>query len=59
MTRKDWILIWLWAAYLTIAGPFLLSARDSLLFLVGLAILAGLIFVTQRRVRAVVKEKKA
>lgn len=58
MTRNDWILVWLWVAFIAVGGPFLVSARDSLLFFAGLAIFAGLTFVTQRRVRAVIKEKK-
>lgn len=58
MTRRDWILAWAWAAFLVLVGPFLVSARDSLLLFAGAMILAGLVFVTQRRVRAALKEKK-
>ena len=57
MKRGDWILLGAWVIYMAAVGPFLISARDDLLVLSGLAILAVLLYFTQRRLVPVIKEK--
>ena len=57
MRGSDWLLIWSWAVYLLFLGPFLISARDSLMVFVGFGILAALIYFTQRRVVPIIQEK--
>jgi hypothetical protein len=44
---SDWVFL----------GPFLISARDSLMVFVGFGILAALIYFTQRRVVPIIQEK--
>jgi hypothetical protein len=57
MKGSDWILVWSWAVFLLLVGPFLISANDSLLVFVGFGIFAALVYVTQRRVVPIIKEK--
>lgn len=57
MKQSDWLLIWSWAVFLLFVGPFLISARDSLMVFVGFGILAALIYFTQRRVVPIIQEK--
>ncbi len=54
---SDWLLIWSWVVYLLFLGPFLVSARDSLMVFVGFGILAALIYFTQRRIVPIIQEK--
>jgi len=54
---SDWVLVWSWAAFLLFLGPFLISARDSLMVFVGLGILAALVYFTQRRIVPIIQEK--
>jgi hypothetical protein len=54
---SDWVLIWSWAVFALFLGPFLISARDSLMVFVGFGILAALIYFTQRRIVPIIQEK--
>jgi uncharacterized membrane protein len=57
MKKADWLLLWTWVAFVTFIGPFSISARDWFVVGAGFAVLAGLIYLTQRRIRQVIKEK--
>lgn len=57
MKRNDWILLWAWVAFVTFIGPFSISARDWVVVGAGFAVLAGLVYLTQRRIRQFIKEK--
>lgn len=57
MTKKDWVLIWSWALFLALAGPFLVSAKDTALVLLGVAIFIALVWLTQRRLKPIILEK--
>jgi hypothetical protein len=57
MKTKDWILMWSWVLFIVLAGPFLFSARDTILVAGGFLILAALVYFTQRRVVPIIKEK--
>lgn len=57
MKGSDWVLVWSWVAFVLFLGPFLISARDSLMVFVGFGILAALIYFTQRRVVPIIQEK--
>lgn len=59
MKKYDWILLLLWAAELTVVGPFLFSARDWLLVLVGFASVVVLTYTTVARVRKVISLRDA
>ena len=55
MNRNEWILLWAWVAFVALIGPALISARDWFLVAAGFAILAALVYLTQRRVRQYLK----
>lgn len=57
LNKIDWLVLSLWAFFLALAGPFLISARDTILFGIGIACLIGLIFVTVERVKHHIKGK--
>lgn len=57
MKNSDWVLLWGWVAFVALIGPALVSARDWFLVAAGFAILAALVYVTQRRIRQYLKEK--
>jgi hypothetical protein len=57
MKTNDWVLVWSWLGFLFLVGPFLFSARDTLLVAVGFGLLIGLIYFTQRRVIPIIKGK--
>jgi hypothetical protein len=57
MKRGDWVLLFAWLIYVALLGPFLISAPDTVLVVAGLAILAALLYFTQRRVIPILKEK--
>lgn len=57
MKRSDWILLSVWLVYGALLGPYLISARNDTLVITGLAVLAALLYFTQRRVLPIIKEK--
>ena len=57
MKRTDWILLSFWLIYVALLGPYLISARNDTLVIAGLAVLAALLYFTQRRVLPILKEK--
>jgi hypothetical protein len=61
MRRSDWALVWSWLLFVLLIGPYLFSARDSLMVVTGIAVAVLLLWLTQRRVLPIivpfVKEK--
>jgi hypothetical protein len=55
MNGNDWFLAASWLVFLIFLGPLLISARNDLLVIAGFSIMAGLIFLTLRRLIPVFK----
>ena len=51
MKTNDWLLIGAWILYLVLVGPFLISARDTLLVIAGLAAFVFLVVGSVQRVK--------
>jgi len=49
--KKDLAIIAAWVVYIVIVGPFLLSARDTLLVLLGFGLLGGLAYLSYKSIR--------
>jgi hypothetical protein len=49
--QKGAALIAAWTVYLGIVGPFLISARNTLLVLAGVGVLGALIYATYQTIR--------
>ena len=51
MRKRDWTLVLAWFFYVTLVGPFLLSARDWLLVFAAFAACGGLVYWTVRVIK--------
>lgn len=47
-----------WLLYLAIVGPFLISARNTLLVLLGVALLVVMVYASCRATRSIMKFRK-
>jgi hypothetical protein len=50
--KKDAALVAAWIVYLAIIGPFLISARNALLVLLGIGLFGALIYATYQAIRS-------
>lgn len=51
MTKLDWTLLAAWVAYVSMVGPWLISAPSWIAVGLGFAILLGLVILTFKRAK--------
>ena len=50
--KKDAALVAAWIVYLAVVGPFLISARNTLLVLLGIGLSGALFYATYQSIRS-------